>query len=151
MAETGSDKLSPAELKAAKMAGRKELHSVVKVATPADSMEDSTEYRENEGVRSANVVTAEITAAETRAEIEALKKSDPSRYERLIKDPMAVAEMFWENQKKKEGVGHENNQRPIPKGTRYGLYDFAPVLRSLGFGVTLEHLKQWRQKKMKGN
>lgn len=130
-----------------------ELHNVVKVAVREDGLDDSTEYRENEGVRSANVVTAEITAAETRAEIEALQKSDPARYERLIKDPQAIVEMFWRKQldKGREGVGHENNQRPIPKGTRYGLYDFAPVLRSLGYGVTQEHLKQWRQKKMKGN
>jgi hypothetical protein len=151
MAETGKESLSPDEMKAAKKAGRTELHSVVKVAVREDGLDDSTEYRENEGVRSANVVTAEITAAETRAEIEALKQTDPKRYESLIKDPMAVAKMFWENQRKKEGVGHEKNQRPIPKGTRYGLYDFAPVLKSLGYGVTQEHLKQWRQKNMSGN
>lgn len=125
------------------LAGRVALHGIAKVADVEDDKFNSTDYKENEAVRFANIVAAERTAAEIKAELQAHPVSDPKK----------IVEMFWRRQldSGREISGHEGSQKPLPKGTRYGKYDYARVLELLGNNVTLEQLKQWREDNLGGH
>ncbi|OYW73022.1 MAG: hypothetical protein B7Z37_23130 [Verrucomicrobia bacterium 12-59-8] len=150
MAATGKNTLTEEEVNAAISQGRAELNQAVKVRAdeddmihPTDNQPHPTDYKENEAVRAANIVTAELTAAEIKAELEA----------HPVNDPKKIAEMFWEKQTKHgETGGHEDNSpRPLPLGTKYGQYNFARVLELLGNNITLDHLIQWRFDHLGGN
>lgn len=143
MAKAGTDALSEGEINNAIRAGRAELNKVVKVRAEEDDLSHPADYKENEAVRAANIVTAELTAAEIKAELEA----------HPVSDPKIIADMFWKKQTAlREASGHETNTpRPLPIGTKYGHYDFARVLELLGNNVTLDHLIQWRFDHLGGN
>jgi hypothetical protein len=114
-------------------AGRDALNGVLPLQNKNDQ---GQEFKENEAMRAGHIVNAERTAAEIKAKI-----GDHSSL-----SPDEIAEMFLREQLKKEDSKHINNGLIIPKGTKYGDYDFAPVLKSLGNGVTLEHLQKARKK-----
>lgn len=120
-------------IKEAVQAGRDALNKVLPVQNKTDQ---GQEFKENEAMRSGHIVNAERTAADLGAKIGPNAGLTPDE----------IAERFWKEQLKKEDSKHMNNGLIIPKGTKYGDYDFAPVLKSLGNGVTLEHLKRARQK-----
>ncbi|MFZ2282157.1 MAG: hypothetical protein WAW39_30455 [Prosthecobacter sp.] len=143
----GKTGIDGTQIKEAKEAGRKALNEIAPVMEKDDDLDDS---KENEAMRASHIVKAEITAAEIRAQIDAMKKSDPDRYFTLIKNPAEVAKMFWEKQLEKEDAKHIDNKARIPKGTGYGLYDFEHVLKLLGHGVSWRHLTAMRVQRTKG-
>ena len=120
-------------IKEAVQAGRDALNGVLPLQNKNDQ---GQEFKENEAMRAGHIVNAEHTAAEIGARIGDTSSMSPDE----------IAEMFWLEQKKKEDSKHMNNGLIIPKGTKYGDYDYAPVLKSLGHGVTREHLDKARKK-----
>ena len=133
LAQKGEDPKKKETIDKAVQAGRDALHQVLPVQNKSDQ---GQEFKENEAMRGGHVVNAEHTAAEIGARIG----------ENSTLSPDEIAEMFWLEQKKKEDSKHINNGLIIPKGTKYGDYDYGPVLKSLGHGVTREHLDKARKK-----
>ena len=133
LARNGEDPKKKETIDKAVQAGRDALNQVLPVQNTTDQ---GQEFKENEAMRSGHIVNAERTAADLGAKIGPNAGLTPDE----------IAERFWKEQLKKEDSKHMNNGLIIPKGTKYGDYDFAPVLKSLGNGVTLEHLKRARQK-----
>mgnify|MGYP000137214329 CR=1 FL=1 len=133
LAKKGEDPKKKETIDKAVQAGRDALHQVLPLQNKSDQ---GQEFKENEAMRGGHVVNAEHTAAEIGARI-----GDNSTL-----SPDEIAEMFWMEQKKKEDSKHMNNGLIIPKGTKYGDYDYGPVLKSLGHGVTREHLDNARKK-----
>ncbi len=133
LAKYGADPKKKETIDKAVQAGRDALNGVLPLQNKNDQ---GQEFKENEAMRAGHIVNAERTAAEIKTKI-----SDGASM-----SPEKIAEMFWKEQLKKEDSKHMNNGLIIPKGTKYGDYDFAPVLKSLGHGVTLEQLKNARKK-----
>lgn len=137
---------------------REILHSIVPVTYDDERNNGTQDYMENEAMRTSHVVNAEISAANLKTELEAMKNSprqfDRDHYQWLINHPANIAAMFWDKQLSMEQPVHANNQgRRLLPGRSYGDYDYVypnviNVLNSLGIPkenrVTAEHLKRAR-------
>lgn len=98
---------------AAMHAGRTALHAVVPVA---DARDAGPEHKENEAMRISNIVNAERTASQMR---------------RLPAERRTQAE-FWARQRPRESrTRHQDNARPMPRGSAYGRYGFEFVKQAL--------------------
>ena len=133
LAQKGEDPKKKETIDKAVQTGRDALHQVLPLQNKSDQ---GQEFKENEAMRAGHIVNAERTAAEIKTKIGDTSSMSPDE----------IAEMFWKEQLKKEDSMHANNHLIIPKGTKYGNYDYAPVLKSLGNGVTREHLENARKK-----
>ena len=133
LAQKGEDPKKKETIDKAVQAGRDALNQVLPLQNKRDQ---GQEFKENEAMRAGHIVNAERTAAEIKTKIGDTSSMSPDE----------IAEMLWKEQLKKEDSMHINNRMIIPKGTKYGGYDYAPVLNSLGNGVTREHLEKARKK-----
>jgi hypothetical protein len=140
------------ELEATSLQGRKDLHGIAPV-TYVEKGDDEPvkESVEHEAMRLANITNAEISAAKVKAKIEAFKKSNSNKFNEMSKDPekfaQYVAQSFWFEQKNKEAISHQDNNKegksvPMRESTLYGKEGgLQHVLETLGYGVTLSHIK----------
>ncbi|MCX6847944.1 MAG: hypothetical protein NTY98_03395, partial [Verrucomicrobia bacterium] len=135
--------------KAVNAQGKAELETLARGVT--DAKGDANEERENEAMRVANIVKAEVSAAKVKRQLETLKnsnnKADKDEYNRLIQNPAEIARMFWNEMRPpdkrippREGTKHQTNTYRMPESSIYGGYDFTHVLKTLGNGVTHEIL-----------
>lgn len=101
---------------------------------------DGPDAQENEAMRAANIVNAELDAIKLRAWIDHIKKTDEKSYALILKDPSTIEKKFWEMRNTNEAVGHQNNQgKGMPIGTKYGNYNFDVVNQILGHGVKVQN------------
>ncbi|MFC5457669.1 hypothetical protein [Prosthecobacter fluviatilis] len=155
-AKRGAAPPTDQELDDAKLRGRQELHKIAPVTyiDPRSKPEDDTsdheprsKSTENEAMRIANIVNAEISAAKVKAKMEAFKKERPEEFETMLKDPKkmaeSVAQSFWFEQKKLEAISHQTDMHvPMRESTLYGKEGgLKHVLEMLGYGVTESHIK----------
>lgn len=110
--------LTGPDIDAATEAGRNALNKIVPVKSAKDVGQES---KENEAMRVSNIVNVERTATD-------MKKNLPL-------DAMSGAEIrdtVKNTQATKESTFHQNNQAPMPSGTKYGSYNFDYVKSTLG-------------------
>lgn len=105
-----------------------------------DGRGDGENYQENEAMRAANIVNAELDAVRIRNELDQMKTTDRKKYDEIMSNPALIAAKFWYERRKNENVGHQDNLKThdqgkgLPTGTRYGNYKFDLVNQILGLG-----------------